>query len=49
MIDGEILFAIERPINLVFEKVSNIAAYPHWMPDKRGFFQSFKITRANPT
>jgi hypothetical protein len=49
MIDVEIFFAVERPLHPVFGKTSNIAAYPHWMPDKRGFSQSFKNTRANPT
>jgi hypothetical protein len=44
MIEVEILFVVERPIHLVLEKISNIAAYPQWVPGKTGFFLENEIT-----
>jgi hypothetical protein len=48
MIKVEILFVVERPIHLVFEKISNIAAYPQWVFDKSGFFLENEITSEGP-
>jgi uncharacterized protein YndB with AHSA1/START domain len=48
MIEIEILFTVERPVHLVFERISNIAAYPQWVPNKSGFFVENRITSEGP-
>jgi hypothetical protein len=48
MIEVEILFAIERPMHLVFGKIRNIVAHPQWVPEKSEFVLENKITSEGP-
>ena len=44
MIKVEIIFLVEKPIENVFELISDISGYRGWAPDKSKFFIENKIT-----
>jgi hypothetical protein len=44
MVKIEIIFLVEKPIELVFELISDIPGYRRWAPDKSKFFIENKIT-----
>jgi hypothetical protein len=48
MIRSKIAFAVERPIEFVFERISNISDYYRWVPQKSGFFLENEITSNVP-
>ena len=48
MIKVEISFVVERPIHLVFERISDVANYSEWVPERSGFFLENKITSEEP-
>ena len=44
MIRIEIPFIVEKPIELVFQRISNVADYHSWVPQESGFFLGNEIT-----
>ena len=44
MIKVEIIFLVEKPIENVFELISDISDYRRWAPDKSKFFIENEIT-----
>ena len=44
MVKVKIIFHVEKPIDHVFELISDISAYKGWAPDKSKFFIENKIT-----
>jgi len=48
MIVVEMPFTVERPIHLVFQRISNIADYRRWAPAESGFFLGNEITSEGP-
>jgi hypothetical protein len=48
MIKVEIIVFVEKPIEQVFELISDIPGYRRWAPDKSKFFIENKITSGGP-
>jgi hypothetical protein len=48
MINVEIIFLVEKPIYIVFQRISDIANYHQWVPAESGFFIENKITSQGP-
>jgi hypothetical protein len=48
MVKVEITFLVEKPIDHVFRRISDIANYWQWVPDKSKFFIENKITSEGP-
>ena len=48
MVKVEIIFLVDKPIEHVFELISDISGYRRWAPDKSKFFIRNKITSEGP-
>jgi uncharacterized protein YndB with AHSA1/START domain len=48
MVKVHIVFFVAKPVEQVFELISDISAYRRWAPDKSKFFIENKITSAGP-
>ena len=48
MVKVEITFLVDKPIEHVFDLVSDISGYRRWAPDKSNFFIENKITSEGP-
>jgi hypothetical protein len=48
MVKVKIIFLVEKPIEYVFELLSDISGYSRWAPDKSQFFIENKITSEGP-
>jgi hypothetical protein len=48
MVKVEIIFLVDKPIEHVFELVSDISGYRRWAPDKSKFFIRNKMTSEGP-
>lgn len=48
MVKVEFIFLVEKPIEQVFELISDISGYRRWAPDKSKFFIENKITSEGP-
>ena len=48
MVKVKIIFFVEKPIEQVFELVSDISGYRRWAPEKSKFFIENKITSEGP-
>ena len=44
----EIVFLVDKPIEDVFDLISDISGYQRWAPDKSNFFIENKITSEGP-
>ncbi|MGW8301676.1 MAG: SRPBCC family protein [Desulfobacterales bacterium] len=48
MVKVEIIFFVDKPIERVFDLISDISGYKRWAPDKSKFFIQNKITSEGP-
>ena len=48
MINVQIIFLVETPIQIVFQRISDIANYHQWVPAQSSFFLENEITSEGP-